>query len=217
MKQCPTHPALRPTLVCPQVYSLEFSHDERLLFSGSGDGSVRLWSPELGCGLAALRGHLLPVWSLASCPQVRQGADALSGCGGGRGERHTPYIPGHARVATAFLTFGVGWKQEWESPDSPAHSYRPHRLPDVQGVEAQQKPSGFHPPVRSSIHPTIYSSSDLWRCPVATHPLHAAWCYMHQAVWSGCVATGHHHWTLHRTTPHARLSVHTANSVPPGP
>lgn len=41
------------------VYGLDFSLDERLLLSASGDGTVRLWSTEIGANLAAYRHVLL--------------------------------------------------------------------------------------------------------------------------------------------------------------
>lgn len=37
------------------VYGLDFSLDERLLLSASGDGTVRLWSTEIGANLVAYR------------------------------------------------------------------------------------------------------------------------------------------------------------------
>lgn len=37
------------------VYGLDFSLDERLLLSASGDGTVRLWSTEVGANLVAYR------------------------------------------------------------------------------------------------------------------------------------------------------------------
>ena len=37
------------------VYGLDFSLDERLLLSASGDGTVRLWSTEIRANLVAYR------------------------------------------------------------------------------------------------------------------------------------------------------------------
>ena len=37
------------------VYGLDFSLDERLLLSASGDGTVRLWSTEIAANLMAYR------------------------------------------------------------------------------------------------------------------------------------------------------------------
>ena len=37
------------------VYGLDFSPDARLLYSASGDGTVRLWSTELNANLVAYR------------------------------------------------------------------------------------------------------------------------------------------------------------------
>ena len=50
------------------VHALSFSHDNRLLFSGAGDGQVRLWNPDLSAGLAVYKGHKLPVWDVAAGP-----------------------------------------------------------------------------------------------------------------------------------------------------
>ena len=36
-----------------------------LVLSGSGDGTVRLWSAELGVNLTSYQGHVLPVWDVA--------------------------------------------------------------------------------------------------------------------------------------------------------
>ncbi len=50
------------------MHALSFSHDSRLLLSGSADGTVRAWSPDLGAGLTVYRGHVLPVWDVAMGP-----------------------------------------------------------------------------------------------------------------------------------------------------
>jgi transcription initiation factor TFIID subunit 5 len=50
------------------VYGVDFSPDESLALSAGGDGTLRLWSLELGAGLVAYRGHLLPVWDCAFAP-----------------------------------------------------------------------------------------------------------------------------------------------------
>eukprot|EP00887_Chlorella_sp_A99_P008015 scaffold12.g8015.t1 len=50
------------------VYAADFSPDDALLLTASADGTVRLWSRELAAGLVAYRGHMLPVWDVASCP-----------------------------------------------------------------------------------------------------------------------------------------------------
>ena len=65
----PPRPSVRLHGHTGPVYALDFTADKRLLLSGSGDGNVRLWSPALGVGLAALRGHMLPVWDVQSCPR----------------------------------------------------------------------------------------------------------------------------------------------------
>ena len=48
------------------VYGLDFSLDERLLLSASGDGTVRLWSTEIGANLVAYR------WALCYASQQTQ-------------------------------------------------------------------------------------------------------------------------------------------------
>lgn len=50
------------------VYGLDYSPDQQLLYTSSADGTVRLWSTELGVNLVAYRGHNFPVWDVASSP-----------------------------------------------------------------------------------------------------------------------------------------------------
>ncbi len=50
------------------VYALDHSLDQRFLFSGSGDGTLRLWSMQLREGLVVYRGHVTPVWDVAASP-----------------------------------------------------------------------------------------------------------------------------------------------------
>ena len=42
---------------------------EKFLFSGSGDGTVRLWSMEMQSNLVAYSGHNHPVWDVSVCPR----------------------------------------------------------------------------------------------------------------------------------------------------
>lgn len=62
------------------VHAVNFMPDNTLLLSSSGDGTVRVWSVELSRGLAAFKGHVLPVWDVEACPRygyyfVSGGAD----------------------------------------------------------------------------------------------------------------------------------------------
>jgi len=50
------------------VFGVDASADSQLLFSGSADGTVKVWGAEVGADLATLRGHLFPVWDVAACP-----------------------------------------------------------------------------------------------------------------------------------------------------
>lgn len=51
------------------VYSLSLCDTKaNLLISGSGDGSIRLWSTELMSNLVAYYGHMLPVWDVSFAP-----------------------------------------------------------------------------------------------------------------------------------------------------
>lgn len=46
------------------VYSVDWSKCGRFILSGSGDGTVRLWSAPLKTNVVAYRGHNYPVWSV---------------------------------------------------------------------------------------------------------------------------------------------------------
>ena len=50
------------------VYATDFSPDDQLVISASGDGTARLWSTKLAVGLVAYQGHMLPVWDVAFAP-----------------------------------------------------------------------------------------------------------------------------------------------------
>lgn len=50
------------------VYSVKFSPDGRLLASGSGDRSVRLWNVETGECCQVLNGHLNEIWATDFSP-----------------------------------------------------------------------------------------------------------------------------------------------------
>lgn len=47
------------------VYGVAFSPDRRLLYSCGCDGTVRLWSTELGANLVIWEDHATPVWAVA--------------------------------------------------------------------------------------------------------------------------------------------------------
>lgn len=49
------------------VYSVDQSHTN-LIVSGSGDGSIRLWSTELESNVSVYNGHMLPVWDVSFAP-----------------------------------------------------------------------------------------------------------------------------------------------------
>ena len=50
------------------VHAVDFSVDQRLVLSGSSDGTVRVWGAEFGSCLAVYPGHVFPVWDVAACP-----------------------------------------------------------------------------------------------------------------------------------------------------
>lgn len=50
------------------VFGIDHSADGQFVFSGSSDGTVKLWSTELAANLATFRGHMFPVWDTAACP-----------------------------------------------------------------------------------------------------------------------------------------------------
>ncbi|MBI3078549.1 MAG: caspase family protein [Deltaproteobacteria bacterium] len=61
-----------------EVFALAFSPDGRLLASGGGDQTVRLWGPATGQEIRSLRGHLGPVRAVAFSPDgqlVASGGD----------------------------------------------------------------------------------------------------------------------------------------------
>ncbi|KAI8875847.1 WD40 repeat-like protein [Backusella circina FSU 941] len=46
------------------VYGLAFSHDNKYLVSGGGDGTARLWSTQTYTNLVTYRGHHSPIWDV---------------------------------------------------------------------------------------------------------------------------------------------------------
>ncbi|EFJ45389.1 hypothetical protein VOLCADRAFT_63754, partial [Volvox carteri f. nagariensis] len=50
------------------VHAVDMTVDQRLILSGSSDGTVRVWGMEFGSCLAVYPGHVFPVWDVASCP-----------------------------------------------------------------------------------------------------------------------------------------------------
>jgi transcription initiation factor TFIID subunit 5 len=50
------------------VHSVDMTVDQRLILSGSSDGTIRVWGAEFGSCLAVYPGHMFPVWDVASCP-----------------------------------------------------------------------------------------------------------------------------------------------------
>jgi transcription initiation factor TFIID subunit 5 len=61
------------------VYAAKLSNDGQLMLSCSADGSVRLWSTELGANLVSYKAHSSPVWDVSPSPAghffVSGGAD----------------------------------------------------------------------------------------------------------------------------------------------
>ena len=51
------------------ITALSSTLDEKIMFSASGDSTVRLWSLELKRCLVTFKGHSGPVWDVAACPR----------------------------------------------------------------------------------------------------------------------------------------------------
>ncbi|GIL98625.1 hypothetical protein Vretimale_3968, partial [Volvox reticuliferus] len=50
------------------VHAVDMTVDQRLVLSGSSDGTIRVWGAEFGSCLAVYPGHVFPVWDVACCP-----------------------------------------------------------------------------------------------------------------------------------------------------
>ncbi|KAG2498907.1 hypothetical protein HYH03_003098 [Edaphochlamys debaryana] len=58
------------------VHGVDLSPDQRLVLSGSSDGTIRLWGAEFASCLVSYTGHMFPVWDVAFCPMGQWFASA---------------------------------------------------------------------------------------------------------------------------------------------
>ncbi len=54
-----------------KIYSVTFSADSKILASGSGDHSIKLWDVQKQCEIQTLKGHSDIVASVAFSPDLR--------------------------------------------------------------------------------------------------------------------------------------------------
>ncbi|MAV38177.1 MAG: hypothetical protein CMJ59_22285, partial [Planctomycetaceae bacterium] len=112
------------------VMSLAFSHDGRLLVSGSRDQTVRLWDVEVGVEMQVMKGHRGGVHSVAWSPDQKRVVSAAGGPSFGSG--HTARIWDVKTGTMSRMVSGEwpGWMSSRWSPDGKylATAYHAHRV-----------------------------------------------------------------------------------------